>query len=369
MDNNKTKRIKIMDQLFSKGEPISFQDVIIALESYLDYKPNMKYFDNSKELAYGPNFRKDIRTIREILKAQPSTSINNMLVTKGSKKKMTYQYAELGFSIVPYMKRTHSPHDYKMIEHSLQFLKDNLDEELYNYVDFIFRSRYNYDFEKNEKKIDYGENQKLKGKEWLPILYQSIGKIAVRLRYQYFDGETQTIILHPYLLKQYNSRWFILGRCGQNPFCNVPLDRITNIEKDESTVFVNRPDNYFSFIQNLIGVSTIKFDMEISKNDINDFGLSTENVLKDMVCPPQEILIGIYEIGSWGRVNTKPLHETQKITKDFNGSYGQISINTFPNVEMYKRILSMGENIVIETQEIREVMVNWLKSIIAGYEK
>ena len=57
-------------------------------------------------------------------------------------------------------------------------------------------------------------------------------KTTVELRYQSFRmADPQTLIVHPYYLKQYNNRWFLFCCNGDHTnLSNYPLDRILSVK-------------------------------------------------------------------------------------------------------------------------------------------
>lgn len=68
--------------------------------------------------------------------------------------------------------------------------------------------------------IDLEKNDNLKGLEWIDAIYQAIlKKKAISLTYQSFKArEANTFTFHPYFLKEYRNRWFVLGtKKGINP--------------------------------------------------------------------------------------------------------------------------------------------------------
>ena len=61
--------------------------------------------------------------------------------------------------------------------------------------------------------ISFDHNEFLAGLDLLPSLYQSIlNKAVLSVEYQAFHMEASIeYVIHPYYLKQYNKRWFLLG--------------------------------------------------------------------------------------------------------------------------------------------------------------
>ena len=80
--------------------------------------------------------------------------------------------------------------------------------------------------------IGFEQNQYLKGLEYLSDIFNSIiNKQCLRIVYRNFKGDENCWDIHPYYLKQYNTRWFLLGmNDGYRNMTNIPLDRIESIE-------------------------------------------------------------------------------------------------------------------------------------------
>ena len=66
------------------------------------------------------------------------------------------------------------------------------------------------------------------GARWLGPFYEALrAREVVRFAYQPFGQEARATTVHPYLLKQYNHRWFLLGQCAdQQRLQTYALDRI-----------------------------------------------------------------------------------------------------------------------------------------------
>ena len=352
MDNKKIQRLKIMDEMLSTGEWISFEDVRERLDRIFN-KILDPYFDGDMDRAYGSSFRSDIRIIREILKDPKLNLDPNMLETTGSKRYMKYRYKVPGFRIAPLLEYQYTAADYKKLDKALTLLKDNLPTDIYEGIEFTIRSRIEYDFGKGEKNIDYNDNLRLKGRHWLPLIYRSINKSVIRITYCTFDGVSETFSIHPYLLRHYNERWFLFGyrRDKNTPYWNVPIDRIENITTLEAEPLTIRPEGYISHFDKLIGV-TERPRKWFRKN-------------ADAV---EDVTIRIHNRKAWGRITTKPAHPSQKVTREFSDGYGDIQISVIPNNEMYMRVLSLGEDVhIISPGHIRNEMASIINNLSELY--
>jgi len=67
----------------------------------------------------------------------------------------------------------------------------------------------------------------------LDALYQAILKeLCLTINYQSFNArDSYDIPFHPFILKQFNNLWFVVGRKERNePILTLALDRISKIE-------------------------------------------------------------------------------------------------------------------------------------------
>ena len=96
-----------------------------------------------------------------------------------------------------------------------------------------------------------------KGMEHFTPLFNAIRKkTTVELRYQSFKmQEPQTLIVHPYYLKQYNNRWFLFCCNGDHTnLSNYPLDRILSVKLAHVPYRETRID-FDEYFSDMIGVS------------------------------------------------------------------------------------------------------------------
>lgn len=365
MNKEKKLRIEIMDRMFRKGVPVSFAEVAEAMNDVF------KRCKSSAAYAgiYGDIFRKDLKTIREVLDDPLNGIDSDMLQTKGGNKNRTYRYSDPSFSIMPFLTYYYKKTDYKSLDEALTLLRDTLPDDVFHAVEFSLRSHIEYEFGKGEKYIDYGENFSLRGRRWLPIIYESLNKEVLKICYKPYYDEKYSFKLCPYLLKQYNNRWFLFGRIDRinrsfwkNPpkdieridpnYWIVPIDRIEDISVCEGEEMILRPKNYMDRFASIIGISQQECDSQTT-----------------LPGKSQIITMGVYEINLWGRLTTKPLHNTQTILKDFDKGYGQIQIEVVPNVEFYDELMGLGKNIVIESPEpVRRKVVERLDNIKERYK-
>lgn len=172
--------------------------------------------------------------------------------------------------------------------------------------------------------IDFEKNENLKGLEFLDVLYQAIvKKKVIKMTYQSFKARSASSFdFHPYLLKEFRNRWFVIGSKGKNDtLLNLALDRIIKIDESQH-YYIDRTDfNAKDYFKDTIGVS-------VSPNQ-----------------EPEDIVLFITHQHA-PYVLTKPFHASQKvIEKDHFGV--TISFRVQHNFELEKDILGFGDGVKV----------------------
>ena len=105
--------------------------------------------------------------------------------------------------------------------------------------------------------IQFEKNGMAAGTQWLTDLFEAVKeKTVLKISYQPFGKDVQDHIFHPYLLKEYRNRWFLIGRIGEKGvITNLALDRILKLKPLRETLKENDLFNPDSYYDALIGVS------------------------------------------------------------------------------------------------------------------
>ena len=169
--------------------------------------------------------------------------------------------------------------------------------------------------------IGFERNGDLHGLEYLPQLINcTIKKIPVAVRYQPFGKEAAEWVVHPYYLKQYNNRWFLLGYNEQFEDLSVlALDRILKLNYSDVTFIRNKSFNFDTYFQNIIGVSIEK-------------GRNIEHILLKFT--PERLPYVI----------SKPLHHSQIVE---NEEKGIVSIDVIPNKELISELIWFKDDVEV----------------------
>lgn len=191
------------------------------------------------------------------------------------------------------------------------------------------------------KIIAYESNLDYTGTKYIQPLFNAIhNERVLSVRYKPFNNEEFTAIFHPYFLKQYNNRWFVIGLNvdGGLEAGNFALDRILNIEETDLTYQRSNKD-WEDYFDEIIGVT--HYDKE-----------------------PETIKLLFHEGAEY--VKTKPLHLTQKL-KEEDGKL-EVRIEVIPNFELEKLILSFGNQVeVLEPESLRIKIADKLKEAMSRY--
>lgn len=186
---------------------------------------------------------------------------------------------------------------------------------------------------KNPSIIQFEKQDISVGVEYIDDIFTAIKeKIALRISYQSFKaGNAEEYIFHPYLLKEYRNRWFVIGRRDNlDKPTNLALDRIKKIKNSTEKYLENdlfNPDVYFN---NLVGVTFPE-------------GAQIETI---------ELKIAA---GQVPYIKTKPIHHTQTVIKEYKNGNIVIELHLIINYEFRSVLLSYGCDItVIKPLELRE---------------
>ena len=215
------------------------------------------------------------------------------------------------------------------------------------------RGEYDKEMPAPRKIISFSSNDYLEGKDYLGTLFALISnKKVVDVEYEPFGEATRTIRLYPYLLKQYNDRWYLIGTplateefpYRKDFYVNLPLDRMNGVTAVDGVEYVDCDEYFEERYEDIVGITWIKEEEQ------------------------REIVLAVKDFYT-GYVDTKPLHGSQikypdEKQKELHNKYGAFdgytfySINVKPNRELYNTIYRNGESIIlISPTRIRERMI------------
>jgi predicted DNA-binding transcriptional regulator YafY len=162
---------------------------------------------------------------------------------------------------------------------------------------------------------------------------------VISIKYRDFHNQTFEDILHPYLLKEYNGRWYVFGlsekkyeETGIKQIYQYPIDRIRN---DSPVLKPKLP--YF------------KSDWWNSESHFSDM----VGVTKKEGQKPEQIVIRVYG-NSVDYLLTKKIHHSQnQILEEYD--YTDFEFFVIDNYELRSKILALGSNAeVLKPSELRK---------------
>jgi predicted DNA-binding transcriptional regulator YafY len=356
-------RWKILDSLLGSGHPVSSEDIFREWER----KGVSRRFGsdlNSLQDQYEVTLRQDLFKFR---KAYKESGFDGELLEESfsanDKRRKSYRYKEEGFSILPLLREKYTKAHWKEIDNSLSQLFQIIPESLADQIDFLVNSR--LDTIKNSSTyVEWPDNPQLLGYEMLPTLYKVVKRHQpIQISFAMFDQPTEQFILHPYLLKEYNGRWYCLGyREDQKRLWPVSVDRI----KQGSIHPVDVPFRSFyspsasspsEYFKNVIGVTK-----EYNEVTAKDFYVSDGEY---------EVKLKVSSKREWMYLVTNPIHNSQRVISDYDEdkNEGLISIKVICNIEMYNTILSRGRHVqIVSPPFAREVISSMVKDMASLYE-
>ncbi len=193
--------------------------------------------------------------------------------------------------------------------------------------------------------VSFEQNPYLKGLNHFAELFNAIQyKKVLSIKYQSFKNDaSQTFIIHPYYLKQYNNRWFLFG-LNEEYECiyNLPLDRINSFEAVVKSYVENTTVDFEEYFDDVVGV-TVKPGQE-----------------------PVKVLLQVSK-QRWPYIETKPLHGSQKV-KCRNEESVTIELSLQLNNEFISLLFSFGEDVkVIAPEELILILKNKAESLLNKY--
>lgn len=363
MKDNK-KRWKILDGLLGAQVPVSSEEIFKtwAQESIA---PRYDSRDKSLQEQYSLTLRQDLCKFEQIYKnAGFDNPLLKRIKSEKDERKRSYQYAEKGFSIMPYIAEKYTKAHWKSIDDSLSQLFQNLPERLAAKINFMVNSRIDI-FRDSEIFVEWPDNPQLRGYDLLPELYGYVKRRQpLQIGFAMFDSSDEAFIFHPYLLKEYNGRWYCLGyREDKKMLWPISVDRIKpgSVRPIDKVCFVefhsescDAASKYFS---NVIGVTK-----EYNEESARDFYVSDKEY---------DIVLKVTSRREWMYLITNPIHSSQKELSDYDEKKqeGRIMIRVICNIEMYNTILSWGRHVQIEKPFFaREIIKSMVKDMAALYE-
>ena len=192
------------------------------------------------------------------------------------------------------------------------------------------------EIEDRKQVISFSNNPYLRNSNLLGTLFDMISnEVVIRLSYHSFtDATIRSIDFHPYLLKQYNERWFLLGAADSDKkILTFPLDRIDEVKALPEKKYAECTEDLAERFEDIVGVTLYEGR------------------------PIEHILCWVSDT-SKGYVETKPIHGSYTVLKGdselkLRNDYPQLeggmffTLDCIPNYELIRELCSYGKELLV----------------------
>ena len=257
--------------------------------------------------------------------------------------KAYYSYSDRNFSI---MDLPMSQSEVEMLSDTIQMLsrfKGLPNYEWLNATLAQMKSTFNIDHAKASY-VSFSQNEELKGLKYFTPLYDAIAsQRVVSLEYHKFGCPSYERIIHPYQLRQYNNRWFLVGKelavSEALPIVVVPLDRIDDYKILEKKKFIPMEGDVDDYFKNIVGVS-LRFNE-----------------------PCQHIVFKVYHPADY-YIETKPIHHSQRVLERHD-DYTIMSLDLIPTYEFETIMMTYADKCeILEPLDLREKIKERARNIV-----
>lgn len=219
-----------------------------------------------------------------------------------------------------------------------------------------------------EHVVSFDNNALLKGTEFLGELIESaLNHQPLNLLYRTFAGNERAAIIHPYHIKQFNNRWFLIGlqegshgnrRSSEshqaclngrvvkeegkaNYITNKALDRIVKFSRANVPFIPNTDIDFNEYFKDIVGVTLPE-----------DHPVAEEVLLK-------------FDEARFPYVVNKPIHPSQEVEDE---EQHIIKLMVRPNKELEACIFSFGNQVeVLRPEWLRQQIATKIEDLLKKY--
>lgn len=212
------------------------------------------------------------------------------------------------------------------------------------------------DIKEHRRIIQFDSNPYFEGRNLIGSLFTAISnKQVLALKYHTFkDPQVKEVVVYPYLLKEYNNRWFLIVGVEDGTILNFALDRIDDFKPMPHIDYIEPDEDLESRFDDIVGVT----------------------LFKDK--PTEDILLWVNEEG-FQYVKTKPMHGSQR---DVKGEEDKAVREKYPalqggrffrlqcilNYELEQLLMSkMNQLVVLEPATLKDSLINRIKKMDSLY--
>lgn len=247
---------------------------------------------------------------------------------RGERGRVYYRYADPDFSI---NNRPLSVDEVKMIRDTIKMLGrfkglphfDALEDAAKRFEEFGLTSG-------SLDCVGFESNEELVGLDNFWGLFKAIeGRQVLNIRYSPAFDKEEDRIFHPYYLKQYNCRWYLLGfDVKVQAIRNFALDRIRGFSVADGIEYIPYNGSFEEYFKDVVGVT-------IMENE-----------------PVQDIEFLVYDVKTFNYLTTNSFHPSLTILKGFSeDGPARMSVTVRPNWELDAVLLKYADNIRVVSPE------------------
>ena len=319
-------RYQVLDKCLSDHtKPYRIDDLVEACNKALT--DHMGEFSSTRLVS-----KRTVQADLEFLQRENSYQIPLERVQNSLDKRVIYfRYADPEFSI---NKKPLASHDAEIIRSALETIRSFKGLPQFDWVENATNliDQWTTEKENDSTIILFDGNQYLEGQQHIETLYHAIqNQRPQTINYKPFDKPEEMHQVSPYLLKQYNNRWFVLCHSDLHEhLINLALDRILKLSASTHDFLPYPEEAPKDFFDDIIGVTRLARKIETIELEVRS---------------------DLYPY-----LKTKPIHPSQTLKqKDSNEKWKKITLKLIPNYEFYSVILSHGPRIkILAPLEVRE---------------
>lgn len=275
-----------------------------------------------------------------------------------------YRYADPDFSI---FRQEISPEEARQLSDTIQMLSRFKGLPTYQWLDEVLvRLQQKFHLDGMEQgTVMFAQNPYLQGLEhFRPLLDAIVAKQVVVLNYQPYGRRRKLRTVHPYQLRQYNNRWYLVGLeerlRPRIPYAVIPLDRIVDVrwKRDDGRGMKSEGGGMRCEGGGMKSEGGgMREDVRWKREDVRcgyientegDFSEYFDNIVGVSLLPegkPVKVLLrAVYPAVNY--INTKPLHPSQRV-KERGDGYVVYQLDVIPNEELVQQLLVYADQLEV----------------------
>ena len=195
--------------------------------------------------------------------------------------------------------------------------------------------------------VRFSHNPYLEGMKWYGQLFDAIVyQEVLELTYHRFGRPVRKRVVHPYQLRQWNNRWYLIGyeerQSKRLPFVVLPIDRILGVKAAEGVAYKEKPEglDFDEYFKHIVGVS-----------------LNPES-------KPEKVMLKAMYPAVW-YMETKPIHPSQKLLVE-GEDFKVFEMELIPNEEFIQALLVYADQVeVMKPESLRKKIVERAQAIVS----